>query len=203
MQATITHISQLDLNKKYSYAEYLTWRFEEMVELIKGRIWRMSPAPRTVHQKISWNFTGVFFQFMKNHKCQAFAAPFDVRILDKKKSKKENKDVFTVVQPDLCVICDEEKIDELGCVGAPDLIIEILSPGNSKKEMRVKYELYEEAGVMEYWVVDPERQTVQVFALDANEKYQTMKIFISEDVMTSHIFKDLKIDLTEVFTEMN
>lgn len=199
MADIITDISQLDLNKKYSYADYLTWRLDEMVELIKGKIFRMSPAPRTNHQRISRSFYAILFNFLKEKKCEYFPAPFDVRLLDKKKSKIENKDIYTVVQPDLCVICDKEKIDELGCNGAPDLIVEILSPGNSKKEMRVKYELYEEAGVREYWIADPERETVQVFALDAEEKYKHIKVYVSDDVMESHIFPDLKVDLTEVF----
>ena len=195
----ITDISQLDMNGTYSYADYLTWKFKERVELIKGKIWRMSPAPRTVHQDISWNFNGVFFNYFRKNACKAFAAPFDVTLYNKKKSKKENKDVFTVVQPDLCVICDKSKIDEFGCKGAPDLVIEILSPGNSKKEMRVKYELYEEAGVQEYWVADPERQTVHVFALDENEKYKSIQIYISDDILKSYIFPDLEVDLTQVF----
>ena len=130
-----------------------------------------------------------------------FAAPFDVRLFDKNKSAKTNKDVFTVVQPDLCIICDKNKIDELGCNGAPDLIVEILPEGNSKKEMRVKYDLYEESGVREYWIADPERQTVHVFAYDSNEKYQLSKIYLREDILTSVIFTDMNIDLQQVFPE--
>ncbi len=198
----ITDISQLDLNKTYSYADYLTWQFEQYVELIKGKIWKMSPAPRTSHQRISWNFTGLFFNYLQKKACKAFAAPFDVRLYDKKRYEKANKHIFTVVQPDLCVICDNSKIDDFGCLGAPDLIVEILSPGNSKKEMRVKYELYEESGVREYWVADPERQTVQVFTLNENDKFETKKIFVSDDVMHSFIFEDLQIDLNQVFQNL-
>jgi len=122
-------------------------------------------------------------------------------LYDKKKSEKVNQDIFTVVQPDLCIICDKTKIDELGCLGAPDLIVEILSPGNSRKEMRVKYELYEESGVREYWVADPERQTVHVFGLNEKEVFESKKIFVSDDVMHSFIFPDLLIDLNEIFQE--
>ena len=195
----IPDISQLDMNGTYSYADYLTWKFKERVELIKGRIWKMSPALRTVHQDISRGLNGIFYNYFLKKECTFYAALFDVTLYNKKKSKKENKDVFTVVQPDLCVICDKSKIDELGCKGAPDLIIEILSPGNSKKEMRVKYELYEEAGVREYWIADPERQTVHVFSLDENEEYKSIKIYISDDTMKSYIFSDLYVDLTQVF----
>ena len=197
----ITNISQLDLNKTYSYADYLTWQFEQYVELIKGKIWKMSPAPRTKHQRVSLNLSGLFYNYLRATACKAFAAPFDVRLYDKKKSEKVNQDIFTVVQPDLCIICDKTKIDELGCLGAPDLIVEILSPGNSRKEMRVKYELYEESGVREYWVADPERQTVHVFGLNENEVFESKKIFVSDDVMHSFIFPDLLIDLNEIFQD--
>jgi len=198
----ITDISQLDLNKTYSYADYLTWQFEQYVELIKGKIWKMSPAPRSMHQRVSWKIASKIDRYIDNKNCEAFAAPFDVRLYDKKRSEKASKDIFTVVQPDLCVICDNSKIDDFGCLGAPDLIVEILSPGNSKKEMRVKYELYEESGVREYWVADPERQTVQVFTLNENDKFETKKIFVSDDVMHSFIFEDLQIDLNQVFQNL-
>jgi len=197
----ITDISQLDLNKTYSYADYLTWQFEQYVELIKGKIWKMSPAPRTKHQRVIRKITYKLESFLLQKTCELFISPFDVRLYDKKKSEKVNQDIFTVVQPDLCIICDKTKIDELGCLGAPDLIVEILSPGNSRKEMRVKYELYEESGVREYWVADPERQTVHVFGLNENEVFESKKIFVSDDVMHSFIFPDLLIDLNEIFQE--
>jgi Uma2 family endonuclease len=197
----ITNISQLDMNGTYSYADYLTWKLMERVELIKGKIMKISPAPNVIHQSISRNFTGIFFNYFRTKNCRALAAPIDVSLYDKKKSVKQNKDVFTVVQPDLCVICDLEKLNELGCMGAPDLIIEILSPGNSKKEMRIKYDLYEEAGVREYWVADPEHQTVHIFVMDENEKYRTAGIYVCDDVMTAQIFPDLHVDLAEVFAD--
>ncbi len=198
---TITDISQLNMQGTYSYADYLAWQFEQFVELIKGRIWKMSPAPRTIHQRVAWNLVLIIGNYLKLKDCKAFSAPFDVRLFDKKKSVKTNQEIFTVVQPDLCVICEKAKIDEYGCLGAPDLIIEILSPGNSKKEMRVKYDLYQESGVREYWIADPEHQTVQVFALNEQEIYQNRAIYVHDDVMQSYIFPDLKIDLTEVFEQ--
>ena len=134
----ITKFSQLDLTKQYSYADYLTWQFKERVELIRGWISKMSPAPSTGHQSISSVFQGEIYSYLKKSTCKLFAAPFDVRLIDSKKSK-NNQQVVTVVQPDICVICDEKKLDERGCVGAPDLIIEIVSPGNSKKEMKTNH----------------------------------------------------------------
>ena len=151
--ASITSLSQLDPNGIYSYADYLTWKFEQALEVIKGKIFPMS-GPSRIHQKISWQLSGTFFNHFKQHRCEAYAAPFDVRLYDKKKSQKADKDIFTVVQPDLCVICDLTKLDDRGCLGAPDLIVEILSPGNSTREMKIKKELYAESGVKEYWIVD-------------------------------------------------
>lgn len=198
---TITDISQLNLNKIYTYADYLTWRFEQTVELIKGKVCKMSPAPKTNHQRISRNLNEFFINYFRKHECEFFYAPFDVRLPDKQKSATANKDIHTVVQPNLCIICDKNKIDQLGCIGAPDLIVEILAKGNSKKEIRVKYNLYQESGVREYWIADPEYQTVHVFYADKNEKYQLSKIYLNDETLQSVIFPDLKVELQQVFPE--
>lgn len=118
--------------------------------------------------------------------------PFDVRIPN------ENGEIFTVVQPDLCVICDETKLDERGCIGAPDLVVEILSPGNSKKEMDIKFRLYEEAEVGEYWIIHPTEKTVWVYVLE-NGEYVTHKPFVEEEQIISRKFPDLKINLSNIF----
>ena len=112
---------------------------------------------------------------------------------------KANQNVFTVVQPDLCVICDLAKLDDKGCIGAPDLIIEILSPGNSKKEMKTKKDLYEESGVKEYWVIDATHETLIQYVLQMNNKYSPPQIWVSDDTVHSAIFDNLKIVLTEIF----
>jgi Uma2 family endonuclease len=138
--------------------------------------------------------------FKDNLQCQAFAAPFDVRLYNAHLSALRHEEITTVVQPDLCVICDSQKLDELGCNGAPDWVIEILSEGNSKKEMRIKYELYEAAGVREYWVVDPEHETVHQFVLDeATHKFRVQQIYTSDETATSAIFRDLSIPLNDLF----
>ena len=193
----ITSIDQLDLNKTYSYADYLTWRIQEQLELIKGRIFKMSPAPSTSHQRIASNLHGIMWNFFKKQPCNLFNAPFDVRLLDRKKSTKD-QDIFTVVQPDLCVICDENKLDERGAFGAPDLVIEILSPGNSKKEMKYKYDLYEEAGVLEYWIVNPADKTFLIFVLKDNQ-FVGMHPLIEEDTIKSPLFPELDFVLEEIF----
>ena len=144
MSTVITNIDQLDLvNGIYTYADYLMWKIKDRLELLKGKIFQMG-APSLTHQTVSMNFSRLLSNYFYKTPCKLFAAPFDVRLA--KKGEKDNE-VYTVVQPDLCVVCDADKLDERGCWGAPDLIIEILSPGNSKKEMLNKYELYEEAGV--------------------------------------------------------
>jgi Uma2 family endonuclease len=198
----ITQLSQLDLNADYSYADYLSWRLEETIELIKGKISLMSPAPSLSHQRISTRLTGILYANFKKKPCQLFAAPFDVRLYDRRKSVVANQDIYTVVQPDLCVICDADKLDPLGCLGAPDWIIEILLQGNSKKEMQTKYALYRESGVKEYWIVYPFEQAVHQFVLDEDQdKYQLINMFSGEDIATPQLFPDLQIDLQEVFAE--
>jgi Uma2 family endonuclease len=196
----ITHLSQLDLNGTYSYADYLTWKFEQAVELIKGRISPMA-APSRRHQRISWQLTLKIGNTFKNQKCRAFAAPFDVRLFDKAKSTKANKDVFTVVQPDMCIICDLDKLDDSGCKGAPDMVIEILSPGNSKKEMRIKKSLYEENLIREYWVVDPERETIHQFVLNKQNIYDAPNYYVSGEIAQCVIFNELLVPLDEVFMD--
>ena len=119
------------------------------------------------------------------------------RLLDKKKSTAD-ENIFTVVQPDLCVICNDEKLDERGAIGAPELIIEILSPGNSKKEMKYKFDLYEEAGVLEYWLVNPVEKTIFIYILKA-EQFIGMHPLIEEDNIKSPLFPQLDFTLEEIF----
>ena len=188
----ITSLNQLDLvNGIYSYADYLVWKIKERVELLKGKILEMS-VPSPIHQEISGNLQGALFVFLKNSRCKLYTAPFDVRFPQKGESQ-----VYTVVQPDLCVVCDFEKIDSKGCVGAPDLVVEILSPGNSKKEMKSKFALYQEEGVREYWVVDPERELVFVYVAE-NKKFKPT-IPIADDYVYSTIFPDFKIHTSDLF----
>jgi Uma2 family endonuclease len=197
--AAITELSQLDLNKHYSYADYLTWQFEDTVELIKGKVMVMSPAPNVQHQDVSMNLSGLLRNFFKHKQCRVYAAPFDVRLYDRKKSSLANRDIHTLVQPDICVICKPELLDEQGCNGAPDWIIEILSPGNSKREMKIKYALYQEVGVTEYWLADLVYKVIPQLVLDENGCYQLKQIATDEDSITAHLFPHLTINVAEVF----
>jgi len=195
--AIITDINQLDLDKVYSYADYLTWEFQDRLELFKGKIFKMSPAPSRTHQLILGKLHIALSEYFIKGKCQLYLSPFDVRLLNKKLSSPD-KDIFTVVQPDLCVICDEEKLDERGCNGVPDLVIEILSPGNSKKEMGIKFELYEEAGVKEYWIVEPAEKAVFVYYL-SDEKLIGQRPLTTDDTIKSPLFPELNFAVVTIF----
>ena len=160
----------------------------------------MSPAPNLLHQQISRNLLLDIGNYFRHKSCQVFDAPFDVRLFDRNKSIKANQDIYTVVQPDLCVICDHAKLDSQGCIGAPDWIIEILSKGNSKKEIQTKYALYQEKGVKEYWIVYPYERTIHQFVLhEESQCYHLIKMYADDDLLIPSIFPDLTIDLQTVF----
>ena len=196
----ITDISQLDFNKQYTDSDYLTWQFTERVELIKGWIYKMSPAPRRRHQKISSKISNEFFTFLKGRTCEIYTAPFDVRLI---KDKGKNSEIETVVQPDISIICDKSKLDERGCVGSPDLVIEILSLSTSKKDYGVKFDLYEENGVKEYWIVNPELNSIEIYSLE-NQKYILFKEFIEKEEdqkIQGKLFPNLSLDIKDIFEE--
>ncbi len=199
MEGTITNINQLDFTKQYSYAEYLKWEFKERIELIKGYLYKMSPAPARRHQELVWNFSMQIDKYLRNKPCKAYFAPFDVRLPRNINDKDSPK--ITVLQPDICIVCDLSKLDDKGCDGAPDLIIEVLSPGNSDKEMKLKYDVYEEAGVREYWIVQPEYRNVLIYVLDDSGKFVGKHPLTASDFLTPTIFPDFQIDLSEAFAE--
>jgi Uma2 family endonuclease len=183
----------------YTYADYLTWSMDKMVELIKGRIYKMSPAPKKNHQSVSWRISGVLYNYLNNKTCKAFTAPFDVRLPIK---STKNEDITTVVQPDISIICDLTKLDEAGCIGAPDIIVEILSKGNNKKELQNKYEVYEEFGVKEYWIINLEEQNLMVYTLE-DGNYKPSKLFTTGDEITTNILTGLVINLEDIFSDLN
>ena len=192
-------IEEPDLAGTYTYADYLTWQCDQMAELIQGKIYKMSPAPSTGHQRVSMELSRQIANYLRGKKCQVFVAPFDVR-LPISSSKKRNKEIKTVVQPDICVVCDPLKIDTLGCLGAPDWIIEILSPHTSQKDLREKFDVYEKSGVKEYWVIHPSEQTVLVYILDETKKYALiLKPYVKGDKVAPYSLPGLTIDLEQVF----
>lgn len=190
--------SDLDLSKTYNYADYLQWRFEERVELIKGRIFKMSPAPSSFHQRISRKILVAIDSYLYGKRCEVFYAPFDVRL---NKKSLTNEDVITVVQPDICVICDRSKIDKRGCIGAPDIVVEILSPGNNNTELQNKYEVYEENGVQEYWIVSPQNKTFLKYALNEDGVYVASKLLPSNAEVTTPILPGFVLKLADVFDD--
>ncbi|TAH19010.1 MAG: Uma2 family endonuclease [Cytophagales bacterium] len=193
----INSLEDLDLSQRYSYADYLTWQFSERIELFKGYIRQMA-APTPKHQRVSREFTKHFLNFFDKNTCDVFYAPLDVRLYNRKKSLLADKDVYTVVQPDISIICDSTKIDDKGCNGAPDLIIEILSPSNPNTDIKDKYQLYQENGVIEYWIVYPNDAVIHQYVLK-EEKYYSHGIFTRQDVIVPFLFPELTIDLVDVF----
>jgi Uma2 family endonuclease len=197
---TITDIKHLDLTKKYSYADYLTWEFNERVELIKGWIYKMSPAPKRKHQKVSFKLGLHLGKFFETKCCEVYEAPFDVRL---KKNKGSDGEVNTVVQPDISVFCDLSKLDDRGAIDAPDLVVEITSDSTMKKDYNEKFNIYEENGVREYWIVNPDSHSMEIFKLE-NNKYDSVGVFNIHDGATevnSVIFPELKVNLVEIFKD--
>ena len=194
----IYSLNDIDESLTYSYANYMNWLFDERLELIKGKIFKMSPAPSRLHQKISVNLLRAFANFLQEKLCDVYSAPFDVRFPTKSKA---DKDIYTVLQPDLCVICDKSMLDDRGCLGAPDLIVEILSPGNNKKELLNKYEVYEEFGVKEYWIVSHSDKTVLIYTLNETGKYQPSKLFTLSEEVASSILPGFVLSIDAIFED--
>ena len=183
----------------YSYADYLTWPVDLVAELIQGKLFKKAAAaPNRIHQRVSGKLAAKLYQYLEGKTCEVYAAPFDVRFTI---DSKDDHEIFDVVQPDLCVVCDPSKLDERGCIGAPDLIIEILSPGSTKLELKHKYELYESRGVREYWVIHPDYQDVIQYTL-VNDHYLPSKLMTSGDVLQSKVLEVFSLDLEDFFADI-
>lgn len=180
----------------FTYGDYLTWHDDERWELIDGVPYNMSPAPSRSHQKISGEIFKQIAVYLTGKTCEVYAAPFDVRL---PKSNEEDELIETVVQPDIVVVCDPHKLDERGCKGAPDWVVEILSPHTAVKDMRIKLDLYERVGVREYWLVDPGYKMVHIFESGGDGRYGRPGVYAAGDQVQAGIFPDLVIDLAMVF----
>ncbi len=193
----ITHVDQLDLSRVYTYADYYSWKFKERVELIKGKVFKMSSAPRISHQRISHRLVLKMGLFFEKKSCEVLSAPVDVCLPIESKTSTKSE---TVLQPDICVVCDQSKLEsDLLCFGAPDLVVEILSPSNSKKEMKYKYEVYEQSGVREYWIVNPAQKHTIIYTLNDEGTFIGQKPVVEDEVLTSYIFPNLKINQLDIF----
>lgn len=182
---------------KYTYQDYVTWSDDERWEIIDGEAYNMTPAPSTLHQRISRELLRQFANYLIEKTCEVFAAPYDV-IIDGDKENSQN-----IVQPDLLVVCDKKKLESgKYCLGAPDLIIEILSPSTAKKDLLTKRKLYEKFGVKEYWIADPENKDITVFILQKDDKYSEPRIYPTEEKVTPSLFPDLHINQQLVYREI-
>ena len=195
----ITDISQLDPNGSYTYADYLTWRFTEYVELVKGRFLRKMAAPSSLHQQAVSRLNTEIGYYLKRQPCQVFPAPFDVRLL--RSSGNGDEQIKTVVQPDICVVCDLGKIDARGCLGSPDWIMEVVSPSSLLLDTRTKFDLYAENGIAEYWVVYPKEQLVTAFVLTAEGEYELSGTYSEAGAMLVHTLPGFTIEWTDIFDD--
>ncbi|MBK8517480.1 MAG: Uma2 family endonuclease [Saprospiraceae bacterium] len=185
----------IDYNKVYTYGDYLKLEIEEMVEIIRGKIFRMSPAPKVNHQAISRNIVSNLYLALKGKACQVYHAPIDIVLPIE--NKKRNKST-TVVQPDICVICNPKIIEEKAVFGTPDFVIEIIAGKNVKKDTQIKFSVYEEAGVGEYWIVFADMRFVEVFLLE-NGKFQRLNTFSEDDMVPVKTIPGLEISIDDIF----
>jgi Uma2 family endonuclease len=181
----------------YTYGDYVTWPDDYRYEIIDGTAYAMTPAPMRVHQDILLSIATEFSNYLKGKTCKAYIAPFDVRI---PKDRVSDNDTKTVVQPDLSVICDPNKLDDKGCNGSPDLVVEVISPSSLKRDIAEKRALYERVGVREYWVVYPNEQVVLVYYSDEDGTYNKFETYGIEDKIKVSIFDDFTVPLKTVFS---
>lgn len=191
-------VEEPDMAGTYTAADYLSWTFEGFVELIRGKIFKMSPAPTSNHQRVSARLLRVLLNFFQHRTCEVFHAPFDVYLV---KPGQDFKKTANVLQPDICIVCDPKKIRKEGCVGAPDVVIEILSPSNTRKDVDYKFSLYEEYGVPEYWMIHPGEGTVIVNVLE-NGSYRTMRPVAAGQSLDAQTIPGLSVDLEEIFNRL-
>lgn len=185
--------------ERYTFADVLTWPDDERAELIDGEVILMAPAPSRGHQGISVELTRQFANYLEGKKCKAYHAPFDVRLFEKDGDTPD--DVDTVVEPDITIVCDPSKLDDRGCKGAPDMVVEILSPSTQRHDRLVKLGLYQRARVREYWIVNPEDQTVQVMLLDDGGVLQLHEVYDRQSVAKVNVLDGCFIELSKVFSE--
>ena len=184
--------------KRYTFADVLTWDERDRIEIIGGEAFMMAP-PSRVHQEISGALFAQLYNFLEGKRCKVYSAPFGVRLFEEDGDNPE--DVDTMVEPDISVVCDHNKLDDHGCKGAPDLVIEVLSPSTQRHDRLVKLGLYQKAGVREYWVVSPNEQTVQIMIRGSGGVLQLHEVYGSGEVARVNVLDGCFIDLGKVFAE--
>ena len=183
--------------ERYTYADLLTWDEQERWELING-VPHMLASPTYAHQMIVGEIHRQISTYLRGKNCKAVISPFDVRLFETEDSS--DYDVDTVVIPDMSIICDRSKLDNRGCKGAPDMVVEVLSPSTQRQDRMVKLNLYQKAGVKEYWIVEPATKTVQVFQL-VDGLYRVTEVYGEEDQAKVNVLDDCFVDLKQVFGE--
>ena len=180
----------------FTYADYLGWPEDQRWELIGGEAHDMTPAPTTKHQQIVGKLHYTIYGALEGATCQVFVAPFDVRLPEGDTS---DQGITTVVQPDLSVICDPNQLDQAGCLGAPDLTVEILSPSTAFKDQTAKLLLYQQHGVREYWIVNPVYESVLVYCLGEDGRFEKPSEYRQDEMLTCRAVPQIIVDLATVF----
>ena len=185
------------IDTKYSYADYLTWNDDGRWEIIDGVAYSLA-SPSDIHQEILGELFAEFRNYLKGKKCRAYVAPFDVSLPSEKQDG--NDKIYDVVQPDIIIVCDKEKISRKGCKGSPDIVIEILSPSTASKDCLRKRILYEKNKINQYWIIDPDEQEVYILKLAGHGMYGHPERYGKEDKIKVENFEGLEIDLKLIFS---
>jgi len=186
-------------NKIYTYSDYASWPDDRRYEIINGEPYNMAPGAGDLHQGVSAQLLAEFVIYLRDKKCRAFHAPFDVILPEEGETFETSSNV---VQPDIIVVCDKDKITRKGCYGGPDLIVEILSPSSTKRDIKDKRRLYQRYGIKEYWIVDPVNKRVDIYKLNKDNIYDFPENYAEDDKIKVGIFNDkLEIDLAVIFAE--
>ncbi|KYO66955.1 Uma2 family endonuclease [Thermovenabulum gondwanense] len=182
-----------EINKEYTYKDYLKFPDDKRVEIIEGRIYDMSPSPSRIHQKVVMELAFSIENYLRTSKmpCEVYIAPFDVIFIEENQEIEESK---SIVQPDIFVVCDKAKLTERGCMGSPDLIIEVVSPNNSSHDYIRKLHLYNRFKVKEYWIVNPQTRDILVYRLNVEGEFGHPEYYTFSDKVKVRIFKDFEVD---------
>lgn len=183
---------------RYTFADVLSWDEEERIEIIDGEAFMMA-TPSRIHQEISGELFRQLANFLEGKQCRVYPAPFGVRLFARDGDGPE--DVDTLVEPDISVVCDRSKLDQHGCKGAPEMVIEILSPSTLRHDRLVKLNLYDQAGVLEYWIVDPQNRAVQVFRRDGGAALRICEEYGHTQVAKVSVLDGCFLELSKVFPE--
>lgn len=184
--------------ERFTFADCLTWNGDERFEIINSEAFMLA-TPSRIHQEICFEVGRQLGNYLEGKQCKVYPAPFAVRLFEQDGDRPE--DVDTMVEPDISVVCDRSKLDKHGCKGAPDMIVEVLSPSTQRHDQLVKLNLYQRAGVREYWIVDPENKTVRVLLQTGDGTLRIHEVYRREDVAKVNVLDGCFIELSKVFSE--